>query len=256
MMRRASLGLACLLALTACGGSGDGPARSSSSALSGKVTVFAAASLTESFGELGRRFQAGHPGTEVVFNFGPSSGLATQITQGAPADVFASASAKNMDQVVAAGAATSPVTFAENRMQIAVPPDNPAKVTGLADLAKPGVKVALCAAEVPCGVVARQVFGRAGVSVTPVTNEPDVKATLSKVQLGEVDAGVVYVTDVKAAGGQVTGVPIPAAQNGTTEYPVATLTGSKNKALAAAFVSYLTSPAGQRVLTDAGFGAP
>ena len=254
-MRRASLGLACLLALTACGGSGDGPARSSSSALSGEVTVFAAASLTESFDELGRRFQAGHPGTEVVFNFGPSSGLATQITQGAPADVFASASAKNMDQVVAAKAATSPVTFAENRMQIAVPPDNPAKVTGLADLAKPGVKVALCAPEVPCGAVARQVFERAGVSVTPVTNEPDVKATLSKVQLGEVDAGVVYVTDVKAAGVKVTGVPIPDDVNASTAYPIATLTETENPTLARAFVDYVLSAEGAAVLAESGFSS-
>jgi molybdate transport system substrate-binding protein len=155
--------------------------------------------------------------------------------------------------VVAAKAAQSPATFAENQMEIAVPPANPAQVAGVADLARPGVKVAICAAEVPCGTVARQVFTNAGVTVTPVTNEVDVKATLSKVQLGEVDAGVVYVTDVKAAGDKVKGIPIPDDVNASTAYPIAPLTGSGNAALAGAFVDYVLSADGAAVLAESGF---
>jgi molybdate transport system substrate-binding protein len=254
-MRRHRDALAALLAaaavLAGCSGSDDGAPASSE--LSGEVVVFAAASLTESFNELAQRFEAAHPGTEVVLSFGASSGLATQITQGAPADVFASASTRNMDQVVAAKAAGSPVTFAANQMQIAVPPANPAGITGVADLARPGVKVALCAPEVPCGAAARQVFEKAGVSVTPVTNEQDVKATMSKVRLGEVDAGVVYVTDVRAARVEVTGIPIPDAVNASTEYPIATLSEGENPALAEAFVGYVLSAEGAAVLAESGF---
>lgn len=261
-MRRAAAPVAAALVavalLAGCGGdSAEGTSTAASSpALSGRITVLAAASLTESFTELGEQFEAAHPGTDVVLGFGPSSGLATQITQGAPADVFASASRKNMDQVVAAKAAASPRTFAENRMRIAVPPTNPAQVTGLADLAEPAVKVALCAPEVPCGTVARQVFANAGITVTPVTNEIDVKATLSKVQLGEVDAGVVYVTDVLAAGDKVKGVVIPDDVNASTAYPIAPLTESRNAALAEAFVDYVLSADGAAVLKEAGFAAP
>ena len=254
-MRRHSVALAAVLAaaaaLTGCSGPDDDAAPASE--LSGEVVVFAAASLTESFNELAQRFEAAHPGTEVVLSFGPSSGLATQIVQGAPADVFASASTRNMDQVVAAKAAEPPVTFAENQMEIAVPPANPAGITGVADLARPGVKVALCAPEVPCGAVARRVFEKAGVSVTPVTNETDVKATMSKVQLGEVDAGVVYVTDVRAARVKVTGIPIPDAVNASTEYPIATLTEGENPVLANEFVGYVLSAEGAAVLAESGF---
>jgi len=258
-MRRTLLAaaLAAALSLAACGGddggSGSDAAASSPSGPSGKITVFAAASLTESFTELGKRFETAHPGTDVAFSFGPSSGLAQQITQGAPADVFASASAKNMQQVVDAKDAAAPATFAQNSMEIAVPPANPAKVAALADLAKPGVKVALCAPEVPCGTVARKVLANAKVAVTPVTNEADVKATLTKVKLGEVDAGIVYVTDVRAAGAAVTGIEIPDDVNASTAYPIATLTDSKNAALAKAFVDYVLSAEGGEVLSAAGF---
>jgi molybdate transport system substrate-binding protein len=249
------------LALAGCGWSSSGGAgatasASTSAALSGEINVFAAASLTEAFGTLGKQFEAAHPGTTVTFNFGPSSGLATQITQGAPADVFASASAKNMDQVVTAKAAGTSTTFVKNVMEIAVPPDNPAKVTQLNDLAKPSVKVALCQEQVPCGTVARQVFTNAGITVKPVTEEVDVKATLSKVELGEVDAGVVYVTDVTSAGDKVKGVQIPDDVNASTSYPIATLTASKNPALSKAFVDYVLSPDGEAVLTAAGFTSP
>jgi molybdate transport system substrate-binding protein len=255
------------LLLAACGGSSSGSAGSTASsapstaassapALSGEIIVFAAASLTDAFETLGKQFQEKHPRTTVTFNFGPSSGLATQITQGAPADVFASASAKNMDAVVAAKLAGTATPFVKNVMEIAVPPDNPAKIAALADLARPGVKVALCQADVPCGTVATKVFANARLTVKPVTEEADVKATLSKVQLGEVDAGVVYVTDVLAAGDKVKGIEIPADVNASTSYPIATLTGSTNAALAQAFVDYVLSADGASVLSQAGFQKP
>ncbi|HEX6918259.1 MAG TPA: molybdate ABC transporter substrate-binding protein, partial [Phycicoccus sp.] len=161
-----------------------------------------------------------------------------------------------MDTVVAAGAATGSTPFVSNVMEVAVPPANPGQVTGLADLARPGVKVAVCQAQVPCGKVAATVFENAGISVTPVSEEADVKAVLTKVRLGEVDAGVVYVTDVRAAGDTVTGVEIPADLNASTTYPIATLTGARNPWAARAFVDYVLSPAAQAVLTAAGFSAP
>jgi molybdate transport system substrate-binding protein len=248
--------------LAGCTSSAGGATASSSAAataanaVTGAINVFAAASLTESFTTLGTQFEAAHPGTKITFVFGPSSGLATQITQGAPADVFASASGKNMDAVVAAKAAGTPMPFARNVAEIAVPPANPANITTLADLAKPGVKVALCEPEVPCGALAAQVFASAGLKVTPATLEADVKATLTKVELGEADAGVVYVTDVRAAGSKVTGIAIPAAVNATTSYPIAALTASKNPALAQVFVDYVLSADGARALAAAGFQKP
>ncbi|MFC6006547.1 molybdate ABC transporter substrate-binding protein [Angustibacter luteus] len=246
--------------MAGCGDSDDttsaGGSSTSSAAITGTITVFAAASLTESFTALGKSFEAAHPGTKVTFSFGPSSGLAEQITQGAPADVFASASKKNMTQVSDAGDAANPQDFAKNVMEIAVPPSNPAKVTGVDDLARSGVKVALCQAAVPCGTVAAQVFTNAGITVKPVTEEADVKAVLAKVTLGEVDAGMVYVTDVKSAGDKVAGVEIPADVNASTSYPIAALKGSKNAATAQAFVDYVLSPTGTAALTAAGFQAP
>lgn len=225
-------------------------------ALSGKVTVLAAASLTGVFTTIGTAFEAAHPGTEVVFGFGASSTLAAQITQGAPADVFASASARTMDQVVAAEAADAPRTFARNVMEIAVPPDNPAGITRLADLARPGVKLVLCAETVPCGSAARTVLAGAGLGVTPVSTEADVKATLSKVVLGEADAGIVYVTDVRAAGAKVKAITVPAEVNVATSYPIATLSASRNPDLATAFVDYVLSADGAAALTAAGFEKP
>ena len=244
-------------ALAACGSSAGSPATPAGGAkLAGTLTVFAASSLTESFDAIGKQFEAAHPGVKVTFNYGASSMLATQINQGAPAAVFASAASKNMSQVASAGNAGSPTTFAVNRMEIAVPASNPAHITGLADLARPGVKVALCQDQVPCGATAAKVFSNAHISVKPVTQEPDVKSTLAKVIVGEVDAGVVYVTDVQAAGSKVAGITIPDAQNATTDYPIAALTHAKNAALAAAFVAYVESAAGKAVLTAAGFGSP
>lgn len=269
MRRRPVLTLFAALAATSllagCGGSSSGTASdgsaaasggSSAGALRGGITVLAAASLTEAFTKIGTQFEAAHPGTKVTFSFGASSALATQITQGAPADVFASASKKTMDTVIAAGAAGAATPFVDNVMAIAVPPSNPAKITGVADLARPGVKVALCQPEVPCGVGARAVFEKASITVKPVTEETDVKATLAKVQLGEVDAAVVYATDVLAAGDKVKGVPVPDAVNAATTYPIAALKASKNAPLATAFVDYVRSAAGLKVLTEAGFQSP
>jgi molybdate transport system substrate-binding protein len=247
------------LAAAGCGSSGTTAASGSSSStgrITGTVNVFAAASLTEAFTTLGKQFEHAHPGVKVVFNFGASSALAEQINQGAPADVFASASTKNMTQVVAAGGASNPTPFVKNVMEIAVPPNNPAHIAALEDLARTGVKVALCQPQVPCGATAATVFKNANITVHPVTLEQNVTATLTKVELGEVDAGVVYVTDVRAAGAKVRGIPIPTAENASTEYPIAPLTASKNSALATAFVTFVLSSAGQSVVRADGFQAP
>lgn len=257
-----AVAVAALLAATlaACGDdstpSSAGGTTATGSSVSGSITVFAAASLTESFTTLGKQFEAEHPGTKVTFSFGPSSGLAEQINQGAPADVFASASTKNMDQVTSAGNAVNPTPFAANVLEIAVPADNPAKINQLGDLAGSRVKVALCQPEVPCGTVAAKVFDNAHLTVKPVSLEADVKSVLSKVTLGEVDAGLVYVTDVRAAGDKVKGIEIPGDLNASTSYPIATLKASSNAATARAFVDYVLSPAGSTVLGQAGFAKP
>jgi molybdate transport system substrate-binding protein len=235
--------------LTGCGG--HDPASGGGTTT---ITVFAAASLTEAFTTLGRQFEEENDGVRVRFSFGPSSGLAEQVRQGAPVDVFASAAESTMDQV--AGEVTGRTDFASNTLEIAVPPGNPGHVTGLADLAKPSVKVAVCQAEVPCGAVAATVFRKAGVTVRPATEEADVKSVLSKVTLGEVDAGLVYVSDVKAAGGKVVGIPVPARANAVTTYPIAELTSSRHLDVAKEFVDLVLSDAGRRVLAAQGFAAP
>ena len=218
--------------------------------------MLAAASLTEAFGTLAKRFEAAHPGVTVRLSFGASSALALQIDQGAPADVFASASAKNMTQVVSAGGAGASTDFVKNVMEIAVPPSNPAHIATLADLARSGVKVALCQPQVPCGATAQQVFDNAKLKVKPVTLEADVKSTLTKVETNEVDAGLVYLTDVRSAGSKVIGIPIDSSVNASTEYPIAALTKAPNPAGAAAFVGYVLSAAGQQVLSADGFEQP
>jgi len=245
--------VAVLLLVAGCGGgstaSPPGP--------SGNVTVFAAASLTEAFTLIGHDFEAAHPGTKVTFNFAGSSALATQINQGAPADVFASASPTNMKTVTDAGnAAGTPSPFVRNQLVIAVPKGNPKHVTGLADLTAPRVKVALCATQVPCGAAATTALAAAGVKVTPVTLEQDVKAALSKVKLGEVDAALVYRTDVKAAASDVDGVEFPESAKAVTTYPIVVLRGAHDPALAQAFVSSVLSDKGKAVLADAGFQSP
>ena len=249
------------VALAGCSSSSSGGAAStaspaSSSASTASITVFAAASLTGTFTQIGKQFEAAHPGDKVTFSFGPSSGLATQITNGAPADVFASAAPANMEQVVTAGDASNPQDFAKNIMEVAVPPSNPANVKSVNNLAKKSVKVALCQPQVPCGVVAAEVFKNAGITVKPVTLEADVKSVLAQVELNEVDAGMVYVTDVQAAGTKVKGVQIPADDNASTLYPIATISKSSHQSVAQAFVAYVLSPAGQQVLSAAGFEKP
>jgi molybdate transport system substrate-binding protein len=257
---RASAVALVVLVLAGCGSSsrsgGSGRQASGTAALSGSVTVFAAASLTAVLTQLGKDFEAAHPGTSVTFSFGPSSGLAQQIIAGAPADVFASASAKNMDQVVAAGDAGPSVTFANNVAQVAVSPDSAGKVASLADLAKRGVKVALCQPAAPCGALAQKVLNAAKVRVKPVTQGLDVKSTLAYVTSGQVDAAIVYVTDVRAAGSKVRGVEIPAAVNASTAYEIARVKAGANAALATAFEEFVLSPTGLSALTAAGFQKP
>ena len=256
-MRRLAVIAAVLAAAAAAGCSSSTSSPSAGgSPVTGTITVFAAASLTESFTQLGKQFEATHPGDTVKFSFGPSSGLATQITSGAPADVFASAAPGNMDDVVSAGDAASPQNFAKNTMEVATPPDNPGNVESVKDLADDSVKVALCQPQVPCGVVAAKVFKNAGITVKPVTLQPDVKSVLTQVETGNVDAGMVYVTDVQAAGSKVNGVTIPASDNASTLYPIATINSSKHKSIAQAFMNYVLSPAGQQVLKAAGFESP
>jgi molybdate transport system substrate-binding protein len=263
-IRRAltAVAAAALLAMSACGGSGGGgtsasPSAGGSPAVTGNLTVFAASSLTGSFTQIGKDFEAANPGTRVTFNFAGSSALATQINQGAPADVFASASPTNMKTVTDAGNGDgTPTTFVKNQLVIAVPRGNPKHITGLADLTRPGVKVAECAAAVPCGAAAIKALAAARVTLKPVTLEQDVKSALSKVTLGEVDAALVYRTDVKAAASSVDGIEFPESAGAINSYPIVVLKNSTNKTAAPAFVAYVLSDNGMSVLTAAGFQAP
>ncbi|MDP9116497.1 MAG: molybdate ABC transporter substrate-binding protein [Actinomycetota bacterium] len=240
-------------ATTSLPGSGSS---ASTPALSGTIKVLAAASLQEAFTTLAKQFEAAHPGTTVKLDFGASSALAQQIINGSPADVFASASPKNMAQVSTAGDASASTNFVKNVMEIAVPPSNPGAITSLSDLTKSGLKIALCQPQVPCGSTAAAVFKNAKITVKAATLEPDVKSTLAKVEINEVDAGVVYVTDVRAAGTKVKGVAIDATVNASTEYPIAALAKAANSAGAQAFVAYVLSSAGQSVLSADGFEQP
>lgn len=255
MKRLVALGAAALLALAGCAAPATTPSTSGNS-VTGEITVFAAASLKESFTKIAQEFETANPGTKVTLSFGPSSGLATQINSGAPVDVFASAAVKNMDSVVQAGKAANPEVFARNVLEIATPPANPANITQFSDLAKSGVKLAICQAQVPCGVVTAKVAEKAGVKLNPVSLEVDVKSVLTKVTLGEVDAGLVYRTDVKAAGDKVHGIEIPADINSPTDYPIAPIRDSKNAATADAFVKFVLSEKGAQIIADAGFTKP
>ncbi|WP_328392036.1 molybdate ABC transporter substrate-binding protein [Nocardia sp. NBC_00416] len=246
-----------MLAGCAADDSGDSAGSGPEDGLVGTVNVFAAASLTETFTTLGERFEQAHPGVDVVFNFGGSSALAEQIRQGAPADVFASAAPRNMEQVQESGDVTAgPVTFVRNRLEIAVPTGNPGSISGLADFGRPEHRIALCAEQVPCGAAADKVFTAAGVTPQPDTREPDVKAVLTKVTLGEVDAALVYRTDVRAAGDTVTGIEFPESDGAINDYPIAPLAAAPNPAAAAAFVDYVISPQARSVFTTAGFDTP
>ena len=221
------------------------------------LTVFAAASLKGPFTALAEEFEAAHPGTTVTLSFAGSSDLATQISQGAPADVFASADEKNMAKLGDAGLVDgSPRDFATNVLTIAVPPGNPASIASFADLAKPGVKTVICAAQVPCGAATKRLEQETGTTLTPVSEESAVTDVLGKVVSGEADAGLVYVTDVLAAGNKVQAVPFPESAQAVNTYPIAAVRTGKNKDLTAAFIEAVTGPDGQRLLRGAGFGTP
>lgn len=239
------------LTAAACGGDGN---KGATAGATGNITVLAAASLTETFTRIGKDFEAANPGTKVTFSFGGSSALATQINNGAPADVFAAASAATMKTVTdASNGDGTPTVFVKNQLVIAVPKGNPKGIQGLADLTKPGLKVALCAEEVPCGAAAKKALDAATVKLTPVTLEQDVKQALNKVKLGEVDAALVYRTDAKVPTANVDGVEFPESAGAINDYPIVVLKDAPNKATAQAFVTYVLSDKGKAVLTAAGF---
>ena len=246
------------LAAAACGDDSS-PAATSSNSNAGEITVLAAASLTDAFKELGVAFQTANPATKVTFSFGASSTLVTQINQGAPADVFASADLANMDKLTGAGgagAAGTPIAFATNKLQIIVGKGNPRGMAGPADLAKSGVVYVTAAPAVPIGKYAQQVLDKARVIVTPKSLEADVRAVVNKVTLGEADAGIVYATDVKAAGDKAAGVTIPDDVNVLATYPIAVIKATKNAPAANAFIAYVTSAPGQAILATFGFAKP
>src|SRR5256886_7335235 len=225
--------------------------------LAGEVTVFAASSLVDAFGRIGNELRKANPDARINLNFGSSSTLATQITNGAPADVFASADQTNMQKIVNASLANgAPTEFASNRLEIAVAAGNPKKVSTLADLARRDVVLVIAAPSVPAGQYALQALAKAGVAANPVSQEIDVRAVLNKVSLGEADAGIVYVTDVKSAGTRVTGVDIPEQHQDVARYPIAVVKDSRNAALAHRVVDYLVSPAGLLVLAEFGVSNP
>jgi molybdate transport system substrate-binding protein len=251
--RVAVAGLALALVAATCVGCGGG---GGGGGTSGTLTVLAAASLTESFTELGRTFEAAHTGIEVTFNFAGSTALARQLAEGAPGDVLATADEPSMQAAVDAGTVGDPVVFARNRLEIVVAKGNPKGIRTPADLARPGVVFVLCAPEVPCGRSAAQVLQRSGVTVEAASLEENVKAVLSRVTLGEADAGIVYVTDVRAARPSVEGVPIPDEANVVVDYPIASAARAGNPDAARTWVDLVLSPEGRRILADFGFVAP
>ncbi|MEU8968308.1 molybdate ABC transporter substrate-binding protein [Streptomyces monashensis] len=266
MLKVAGAGAAALLALSACSSSSKSSDSSGSSApseasgspkLSGNVTVFAAASLKESFTTLGKEFEQQHPGTKVSFNFGGSDTLAASITSGAPADVFAAASPKTMATVTGKKDADgTPATFVRNQLEIATLPGNPHKVASLKDLTASGLKVVLCDKTVPCGAAAQKALDASHLKLTPVSYEQDVKGALNKVELKEADAAVVYKTDVHAAGDKVQGVEFPESAKAVNDYPIVLLKNAPNAAAAKAFIALVQSAEGQKVLSEAGFLKP
>lgn len=263
--------VATVLALltAACGGTNsssplDGAASSTrqqsgtaTAAATGNITVFAAASLTESFTRIGKDFEADNPDVTVTFNFAASSALAAQILQGAPADVFASADDATMKKLVDAGGnGEAPVTFARNKLTVIVGKGNPAKIESVKDLTDPDLIVVLCGPQVPIGAYSAQVFRQAGITVTPKSLEADVKSVVTKVTAGEADAGIVYATDIKAAGDKAEAVAIPDALNVVARYPMAVTSAATNAPAARLFVDFVTGAKGQTMLASYGFGGP
>ncbi len=254
MKRLLGIVVASVLLLAACG---EGAEEASDEGASGELVVFAAASLTEAFEELRDAFVEANPGVEVVSSYAGSQTLASQINEGAPADVFASADAAQMDAVDEGGnLAGGAEVFASNLLQIAVEPGNPRGVTGLADLADPDLLLVLPGEEVPAGRYARQALAAAGVEVSPASLERDVRAALSKVELGEADASIVYVSDILASEGRAEGIEIPDEQNVAASYPIAALADAADPAVAEAFVAFVLSEQGQEILADHGLAAP
>ncbi|WP_280268937.1 molybdate ABC transporter substrate-binding protein [Nocardia wallacei] len=236
-------------ALAGCGSSDSGNGTT--------VTVFAAASLKQVFTELGAEFEAAHPDTEVAFSFAGSSDLASQLNQGAPADVFASADTANMDKVVRGGRITEqPRPFATNVLTMVTPPGNPKNIATLADMGQPGVRAVVCAPQVPCGAATKKVTATAQVSLNPVSEESAVTDVLAKVTSGEADAGLVYVTDAAGAGDKVTTVAFPESASAVNTYPIAAVADSAHADLAREFEELVIGPQGRAALSKAGFGAP
>lgn len=250
------LAAAVTVGLGGCAAGGTEPT-SASDGIDGPITVYAAASLTATFTELAEQFEAAHPGTTVALNFAGSAALATQIIEGAPADVFASADLKNMATLTDEGLVEGmPVDFATNMLEIAVPSTNPARIKTFADLAEPGVKLVVCAPEVPCGAAAVTVADASGVTLSPVSEESSVTDVLGKVTSGEADAGLVYVTDVRGAGDAVEGIEFAESSEAVTIYSIGALTDSGTAGVARAFIEFVTSETSRSVLAAAGFGQP
>jgi len=226
-------------------------------ALQGNITVFAAASLTDSFNEIGAAFTQANPQAKATFSFDASSALVQQINQGAPADLFASADQTNMDKLTKAGNnGTAPTVFATNLLGVIVAPGNPKGIAGVQDLAKSDLKVVLCAPGVPCGAYAKQITESAGVTVNPASLEQNVKGVVTKVTAGEADAGIVYVTDIAAAGSKAAGVDIPKNINVVAQYPIASTKTSTNAAVDQGFINFVLGPQGQAILKKYGFLPP
>lgn len=254
---RSTLGLASALSVAVLVAGCSSSQTDSGANSNGTVTVFAASSLKKTFTELGARFEKDHPGTEVTFNFAGSAALVAQLSQGAPADVFASADTGNMTKAVDGGlVAGQPADFASNTLTIVTPPGNPRGITSFADLVKPGTQVVVCAPQVPCGSATERVEEAAGATLTPVSEESAVTDVLGKVTSEQADAGLVYVTDAVAAGDRVTEVPFPESGVAANTYPIAALAGSRNPDAAQQFVALVTGPQGREVLSAAGFGPP
>ncbi|MCV7072503.1 molybdate ABC transporter substrate-binding protein [Mycobacterium rufum] len=221
------------------------------------LTVFAAASLKSTFTDLGARFEKDNPGTTVAFNFAGSSDLVTQLTQGAPADVFASADQATMAKAVDGGLVSgNPVTFATNTLTIVTPPGNPDRIATFADLARPGVQVVVCAPQVPCGAATEKLEKAANVALSPVSEESSVTDVLGKITSGQADAGLVYVTDAASAGEKVAAIAFPESRQAVNRYPIAILEQTRSRSAAQRFVDLVTGPQGRGVLTAAGFAEP
>jgi molybdate transport system substrate-binding protein len=255
--RIGAVALATVLLFSGCATSISLPVTAAAPVMARTLTVFAAASLKSTITELATEFEKANPGVTVALNFAGSADLVSQITEGAPADVAALADTKNMAKLTDASLVLgAPVLFASNTLEIAVPPGNPAGISSFQDLAKPGLRLVICAPAVPCGAAASVVAAGSGVTLAPVSEESAVSGVLGKVTSGEADAGLVYVTDIKSAGSKVLGVTFPESASAVNHYPIGALSTATQPELAAAFIALVTGASGQGVLAAAGFGTP